>query len=305
MFIYNGVYGIGTEGSIDPNVNDSIDSYDITAKTRLISEGNLHSIDANFEIAPGFAEPNLKVTNGSSNLDLFVVDNLIANESVISIDPTVIHSRVVESNLNFDKDMSNSVVDSSIASIEFKDVNSDMNNATVDADLEVSENSNSSSFLAVQAGFGSNFCESIDPSCPRDVSTGIGVNKQASNGILESENTVFQAQCDNSGLGKETKRCSNDEMQHYSIPSFTVNSKEQVRFLELDWNDKKNEHVDMVIDNKKPWVNSFQSNVIKSFAETIGDKSSTFNASIRHIPKVVGKKIGEVEMPYTSLMLVL
>ncbi|KAI3494492.1 hypothetical protein L1887_40740 [Cichorium endivia] len=136
---------------------------------------------------------------------------------------------------------------------------------------EASKTSNSSSFLAVQVGIGSDF--------------------------------FFQAQSDNSGLGKESNRCSKDEMQHYGIPSCTINSKEQVRFLELDWNDKKNEHVDMVINNKKPWVNSFQSNVTKSFAETIGDKSSTFSASIKHIPKVVGKNIGEVEMPYSSLML--
>ncbi|KAI3515897.1 hypothetical protein L1887_14802 [Cichorium endivia] len=272
---------------------------------------------------------------------------------MISIDPTVIHSRFVESNLNFDKDLSNSVVDSSIASIEFKDVNSDMNNAIVGVDLvkdlvdnpiimesesklsldlrntetaihneittelnldpklvqnmdmnqkqnevemtydeatkglnsnddkislvhdedralqEVSENSNSSSFLAVQAGFIFGFFGSIDPSCPRDVSTGIWVNKHASNGIVESENPVFQALFDHSGLGKESKRCSDDEMLHYIIPSSIVTSNEQVRFLELDWNGKKNEHVDMVIDNKKPWVNSFQSNVTKSFSETI------------------------------------
>ncbi|KAI3509024.1 hypothetical protein L1887_24047 [Cichorium endivia] len=134
---------------------------------------------------------------------------------------------------------------------------------------EDSKTSNSSSFLIVHVGIGSDFCKSNDPSCPHDVSTGIGVNNQASNGILESENPVFQAHCDNSGLGKESKRCSNDEMLQFSIHSSTVNSKEQVRFLELDWSGKNNEHVDMMIDKKKPWFNSLQSNVNKTFAETI------------------------------------
>ncbi|KAI3509025.1 hypothetical protein L1887_24048 [Cichorium endivia] len=112
--IQNGVYGIVTEGSIKPDVNDSIDSSDVTTKSRLISEGNFHSIDANFENSPGFDEPKLKVANGSLNVALSVVDNMIGNESVNSFDSYVIHSRFVESKLIVDKDLSNSIGDSLI-----------------------------------------------------------------------------------------------------------------------------------------------------------------------------------------------
>ncbi|KAI3515895.1 hypothetical protein L1887_14800 [Cichorium endivia] len=250
--IQNRVYGIVTEGSISPNVNDSIDSNDVTAKSRLISE-----VD----------NPSIMESESNLSLDLRKTVNVVHKDLTyeLNLEPKLVRNLDMNQKQN-DIEMIYNEANKGLKS------NDEEIALVVDEDRalqKASKTSNSLSFLAVQVGIGSDFCESNDPSCPRDVSTGIGFNNQASNGILESENPVFQAHCDNSGLGKKSKRCSDDEMLHFSIYSSTVNSKERVRFLELDWNGKNNEHVDMVIDKKKPWVNSFQSNVSKTFAETI------------------------------------
>ncbi|KAI3499595.1 hypothetical protein L1887_35398 [Cichorium endivia] len=85
----------------------------------------------------------------------------------------------------------------------------------------------------------------------------------ASNGSHEGVSPVFQVRFDQSVLGKESKSFSADETQHCIIPSSSITSNEQVRFLELDWNGKKNDHVDMVDDTKKNLVNPLQSNSIE------------------------------------------
>ncbi|KAI3515567.1 hypothetical protein L1887_14467 [Cichorium endivia] len=71
------------------------------------------------------------------------------------------------------------------------------------------------------------------------------VNFLVSKDAYEGVGPGFQVQMVKTGLGKDTKSFSVDENQPYIIPSSTVIPNEYVRFLELDWNGKKHERVDM------------------------------------------------------------
>ncbi|KAI3523220.1 hypothetical protein L1887_01278 [Cichorium endivia] len=71
------------------------------------------------------------------------------------------------------------------------------------------------------------------------------VNFLVSKDAYEGVGPGFQVPMVKTGLGKDIKSFSVDENQPHIIPSSTVIPNEHVRFLELDWNGKKHERVDM------------------------------------------------------------
>ncbi|KAI3515889.1 hypothetical protein L1887_14794 [Cichorium endivia] len=74
-------------------------------------------------------------------------------------------------------------------------------------------------------------------------------------------------------------------------------------FLILDWNGIKEKDGHMDIDNKKDMFKLVQPNIPKSYAQTVSFNSNSVDATIKVIPKLVGSKVGEVEIPYSNLML--
>ncbi|KAI3752016.1 hypothetical protein L2E82_23115 [Cichorium intybus] len=102
---------------------------------------------------------------------------------------------------------------------------------------------------------------------------------------------------------KDVQADSMDEVQPFLCPTSKVYSNGKSNFLNLDWNGKNKEIEKINSENKNFPVNSLNSKTQKSFAETVNTSSSSINANIKIIPKLNGTKIGEVEMPYSNLML--
>ncbi|KAI3670650.1 hypothetical protein L2E82_53795 [Cichorium intybus] len=74
-------------------------------------------------------------------------------------------------------------------------------------------------------------------------------------------------------------------------------------FLNLDWNGLNKESRENDVVNKNGSSTLMETKVAKSFAETVNSSTNSLNANIKIIPKLNGTKVGEVEMPYSSLML--
>ncbi|KAI3790980.1 hypothetical protein L2E82_04462 [Cichorium intybus] len=104
-------------------------------------------------------------------------------------------------------------------------------------------------------------------------------------------------------MGNEGMTDSSIEKHFPVLNSSSDLANKHINFLNLDWKGNKSEIVTIDIDKKKPTVNSKQTNDTKSFAETVNTNHNSISANIKLIPKLFGTKVGEVEMPYSNVML--
>ncbi|KAI3513204.1 hypothetical protein L1887_20531 [Cichorium endivia] len=235
-----------------------------------LPEGKIHPFVADKSNESGFGELNMVIADNISDLDVVssidsVIEKLDVNNGAKGINDLEVVRDLQITNSN---EVTKSI-DSGIVAFELKiaSYSSDLVHKTIDSSIAMDSDPNLNSNLG---------CNLISKSRNLDENKMQGLNSTPIEIDNEKDGSVQTSS---------------------ELPVLKDN------FLHLDWNGIKGKEGNMDIDNIKVFANPLQTNVPMSYAETLNANSNSVDATIKVIPKLVDSKVGEVEMPYSNLMI--